>query len=169
MPTEPITASASCADCSRPVASKHRHDCGACGKILCKDCTQFLEEDAFSFLKEVPEILAQPAYCGSCYDEKVGPALSAYAAVVEQAQEIGVFYKNERNLPPHRALNKKVSTENCLDRKETLLRLAFFAAEQSCNALVNVELISKKIRNAGYQKTVWSGTGFPARVFLKGT
>jgi hypothetical protein len=118
-------------------------------------------------LKTVPEDLAHPSYCGPCYDEKVAPALASYASAMEQARELGVFYKNERNLPAHRPLNKMVKVENCPDRKETLLRLAFFAAEQSCNALVNVELISKKVRNAGYQKTIWSGTGFPAHVFVK--
>src|SRR5262249_54035372 len=114
--TAPMTSSPksydfcdSCAACGRTVAPKNRYACGACEKPLCKDCTQFLEEDSFSFLKEVPETLAHTEYCGSCYDEKVAPALASYATALERARELVVFYKNERNLPAHRALNKKVT------------------------------------------------------------
>lgn len=158
--------SATCDSCLKALPpSRNAAPCGLCGRSLCKACAQIVDEDAFSFLKNVPEDLTRGVYCGPCYDAKVAPALESYDLLMERAREIGVFYKNERNLPAHRALNKKVQVADCPDRKEALLRLAFLAAEQSCNALVNVELVSKKINTAGYQKTHWSGAGFPARVF----
>jgi len=154
-----------CTSCRQPKASlKNRTHCGVCRIQLCKDCTQFLDPSTFSFLKTVPEDLGHPSYCGSCYDAKVASALESYSEVMERAKRVGVFYKNERNIPRHRRSNKMLSVPNCPDRKETLLRLAFFAAALSCNALVNVELKSEKVRNAGYQKTVWSGTGFPTHI-----
>ncbi len=153
-----------CASCRRPKISTR---CEICHSLLCKNCAQFLDASVFSFLKNVPEDLAHPSYCGLCYDAKVAPALESYSEVMERAREVGVFYKNERNLPPHRRSNKMLSVQNCPDRKETLLRLAFFAAEQSCNALVNVDLRSKKIIIGGYQKTFWNGAGFSAHVFVE--
>jgi hypothetical protein len=156
-----------CASCRRPLETvKNRNQCGLCQHPLCKDCTQFLDPSEFSFLKTVPEDLAHSTYCGPCYDEKAAPALASYVTIMDRAREIGVFYKNERNLPSHRSSNRILKVENCPDRKETLLRLAFFAAEMSYNALVNVELTSRKVKTAGYQTTLWNGTGFPAHLKL---
>jgi hypothetical protein len=117
-----------------------------------------------SFLKAVPEGLIHTSYCEPCYQKTVAPTLEAYSEVMERAKKVEVFYKCARNLPRHRRTNKLVRVENCEDRKETLMRLAFFAAQQSCNALMTVNVNSKKVITNGYQKTAWSGTGYPAHV-----
>ncbi len=155
-----------CASC-RQSSLKNGENCGLCGQRLCKACVQFVDPAAFSFLKNIPEDLVHGSYCMPCHSKKVAPALESYSEIMERAESVIVFYKNERNIPPHRRSNKMLSVRDCPDRKETLLRLAFFAAEQDCDALVSVALTSEKIRNAGYQKTSWSGTGFPTCIFVK--
>jgi hypothetical protein len=128
---------------------------------------QFLDGEFFSFLKIVPEDLKHPSYCGPCYDQKVVSSMESYLEIIERAKKMDIFYKNERNVPVIRRSNVKLSVNDCPDRKETLLRLAFLAAEQSYSAVVGVDLSSKKILTAGYQKSNWSATGFPAHKWSK--
>ncbi len=42
--------------------------------------------------------------------------------------------------------------------------LAFLASLEKCNAVIDVDLKSKKVRAGSYQTTVWSGSGMPANV-----
>jgi len=132
--------------------------------MSCKECTQFLEADAFSFMDKVAEDFRHGTYCRACYDAKVVPELAAYAQAMERAKHVYIFYKKHEYLRVIRRSRKILSVRDCTDRKEVLLRLAFFAAQQSFNALVDVELIPEKVRNFGYQKSNWTGTGFPADV-----
>jgi len=132
--------------------------------MSCKACTQFLEPDSFSFLEKVPEHLRHGTYCRACYEEKVAPELAAYAEAMERAKHIYIFYKKHEYLRIIRRSRKILSVRDCKDRKDVLLRLAFLAAQQSFNALVDVELIPEKVRNFGYQTSNWTGTGFPAEV-----
>jgi len=156
---------AGCVTCRKPKAAfKHHSLCGICQRMSCKDCAQFLEDGAFSFLEKIPDELRHPAYCQACYDEKVAPELVRYAAAMERAKEVFVFYKKHDYLQVIRRSRKIVSVRECADRKEALLRLAFFAAQQSYNALINVELIAEKVQIAGYQTSNWTGTGLPADV-----
>ncbi len=150
-----------CPSCHRPKASTH---CDLCHEWLCKDCAQFLAASTFSFLREIPEILSHFTYCGLCYDKKVAPELETYTEIMNRAREVHLFYKNERDVPLIHRSRKIVSVQNCPDRKETLLRLAFFAAQQSYNGLVNIEVTSEKVKTSGYQTTIWAGTGYPAKV-----
>ena len=154
-----------CPSCRRTKASLH---CGLCHEWLCKDCAQFLEAATFSFLREIPEHLSHFTYCGLCYDKKVAPEIEAYSEVMNRARQVQLFYKNEREVALIYRSKKMLSIQNCPDRKEILLRLAFFAAQQSYNGLVHIELNSEKIKIDGYQKTNWSGTGFPATVKVEG-
>lgn len=58
-----------------------------------------------------------------------------------------------------------VNVENCLDRDETILRLAYFAAKEEFNAVVDVDVTVKKTREGGSNKSaIWKGSGFPALV-----
>lgn len=153
-----------CSSCRDPKVSKNPFHCGLCDALLCKDCVRTLEDGAFSFLKEIPEELTHGAYCSACFDAKIAPALESYEETMARAKEVVIYFKNERNLPPHRRANKPVSVQDCPDRKEAILRLAFFAAERSCNALMNIDLTSEKIRINGYQRTHWSGTAYPVNM-----
>ncbi|EKD42070.1 MAG: hypothetical protein ACD_73C00346G0002 [uncultured bacterium] len=148
---------------SKATLKKDLH-CGICQVLLCKDCTQFLEDSFFSFLKKVPDDLAHTTYCVACYEQKVAPSIAPYEEIMARAKDIYVFYKQDKNIPIIRSSKNKLIVADCPDRRETILRLAFFAAEQSSNAIIQVDLIPKKIRIDGYQTTSWSGTGFPAMI-----
>jgi hypothetical protein len=41
------------------------------------------------------------------------------------------------------------------------MRLAFLAAKAQFNALVDVDIVPKKVRNFGYQTSLWQGSGVP--------
>lgn len=57
-----------------------------------------------------------------------------------------------------------VVVNNCPDELETMMRLAFHAAEAGFNGLIDVEIINTKVRDGAYQTTTWSGSGIPANV-----
>lgn len=157
--------SQTCDSCLQSKASlKNNFQCGLCQKRLCKDCAQFLDEDCFSFMKKVPQPLSHTIYCDPCFREHVAEAQSTYTDLIERAQKLPIFYKNERNIPLISKSNVKVIVENCEDRQEALWRLAFQAVEQKYNGLTGTEMISKKIIQNGYQKTHWSGSAFPSNL-----
>lgn len=154
-----------CSACRLPQASlKLNLKCGICQAILCKDCTQFLGEEAFSFLKKIPEELKHATYCGNCFDEKVRPAQEAYLKTMARAKNVYIFEKSEKYIPLINKSKNKLIITDCADRKDTLLRLAFLAAQDNFNAVINVEITYKKIRINNYQTTAWSGMGFPAQI-----
>lgn len=153
-----------CSSCLQPKASlKNNFHCGLCENLLCKDCIQFVEESSFSFWKVVPDELKRSTYCGVCYDQKVVPAKESYSEIMERAKQVYVFFKKQHIPLIHRS-KTPVTVQDCPDREEALLRLAFFAAEQSFNALVDAKLVSEKVFVSGYQSLSWSGTAFPAQV-----
>ena len=166
MPTSSAeTPEESCVSCLKAKKGlKNTSRCGICQQMSCKDCTQFLDADAFSFLAQVSEDLQHRTYCRACYDEKVAPELAIYAQAMERAAQIFVFYKKHEYLQVIRRSKKIISVRDCKDKRDVLLRLAFVAAQQSYNALVDVELIPEKVQISGYQTTNWTGTGFPADV-----
>lgn len=162
MSTEPTVSV--CVTCREPKAAMH---CGLCQNAICKKCTEAMGSDFFSFLKSVPTELSHPAYCGGCFDQHVALAKTAYLETMALADKVVIFYKKERNVPVARQSKMQLQVKDCLDRDETLLRLAFFAAQQKFNAVIHVELVPEKIRINGYQKTHWHATGFPAMLELR--
>jgi hypothetical protein len=143
-------------------------ECVACHDPVCKSCAQFLEENRFSFLSTVPEILQGGAFCPICFEAKVQPEIQAYEADLERAKDVIVFLKKQTKETRHvKRLEKPVVVEHCPDREETLLRLAFFAVKAGFNSMVDVEISSVKVRGSGNRQTSdWSGTGIPAHVDL---
>lgn len=151
-----------CVTCKKP---KTTSTCEICEEPLCKACIQFLEPDTFSFLKVIPEELSHDRYCEFCYSQNIIPALDTYEEVMTRAKQVFVYFVTQRAGVPITGRSKTtVKVNDCPDRDETILRLAFFAAEQGFNALVEVEVIAEKVRNAGYQKSKWRGVGEPANV-----
>lgn len=142
--------------------------CGLCAASTCKTCAQFLEAGSFSFLPEIPPELAHDVYCATCADRVVAPALADYEAAMARARETLVFAKSQgKETRLIRRQEKPVRVEACDDREETVLRLAFLASRLGYNAIVDMDLVSRKVRNHAYQTLVWSGTGVPANVSEK--
>ena len=151
----------SCISCKGARTVSH---CEVCEGALCKTCVQFLDPLSFSFLKEIPEVLAHVRYCRFCYDEKVAPPLESYREILERAQNVFIFFSSVRKDIVTKRSKVRVQVDACPDRDETILRLAFFAAELGFNAVIEVEVKAEKVRNAGYQKSKWQGIGLPAQV-----
>ena len=151
-----------CVSCRRPKAS---FTCDMCHEHLCKECVTYLDSTAFSFRASVSEDLKHVRYCRTCYEQKVEPELHAYNEVLEHARGVYFFFSSQRKVPPTLRRSKQVlRVDKCEDRDATILHLAFQAAELGFNAVIDAEVISTKIRNAGYQKSWWQGSGFPAQV-----
>ena len=151
-----------CSSCRLPKATL---ECELCHALQCKKCVQILKKDSFGFLKSIPENLTHRHYCGSCFDEKVGPELISYENTMERAKNIMVFFRTQsEETRLIRRIEKPIKVTDCNDRDETILRLAFFTAEANYNALVDVVVTSEKVRNEGYQKTKWQGVGVPVQL-----
>lgn len=154
--------SQACAFCK----SKARLSCGVCASALCRTCAQFLEKNSFHLLEpNIPANLTHETYCGKCFIEHVAPALNEYETTLENARSLLVFTRSRGDeTRVVRSSEKKISVADCADEKETLLKLAFVASKKKFNALLDVEFSSRKIRNGGYQTSLWNGSGIPARV-----
>ncbi|MFS4457819.1 hypothetical protein [Bdellovibrio sp. HCB2-146] len=139
--------------------------CGMCQEAVCKKCTEFMDEGAFSFEPNVPAELSHSTYCRLCFDAKVSPALDDYNALKKQAKEVFVFFKDQnKESRLIKRLEDPIYVPECEDRNETLLRLAFLAAKGNFNVLVEVDITSEKKREGAYQKTIWKGSAIPSYV-----
>jgi hypothetical protein len=120
---------------------------------------------SFQLMPNAPAELMHASYCHACFEAKVRQPLEHYIEVAERAQNIIVYeigQKKETRLM--RRSQKPFRVESCADRQETLMRLAYMAAEAGFNGLIDVALVGKKIREGTYQTTEWSGTAIPAEI-----
>jgi hypothetical protein len=139
--------------------------CGLCAETICKSCTRFLNEDRFSFLKPIPKQLSHTTYCEPCFHNTVEPEFEKYDDVIQQAKSILVFSKTQgKETRLVKRLEDQVRVDDCADEDETILRLAFFAAQAGYNAIVDVDVTSEKVRTNNYQTLKWTGTAIPAHV-----
>lgn len=151
-----------CITCSK---SKPTLECGHCKEALCKNCAHFLEEDEFAFLSTIPKDLSHSVYCHSCFEGQVATELANYNDTMEKAKELSVFFKKQgKETRLIRRIEDPISVATCDDYNECLLRLAFMAVQSGHNAIIDVEIVSQKVRNGSYQLTRWSGTAVPAQV-----
>lgn len=151
-----------CVSCRKP---KIDSTCGVCQEGVCKKCRIFLAEDAFPLEMTLPPELKHTYYCASCHDQHVGPFQSDYENALEAAKKIIVIYKGSKSsIRVLRKAEKPLSFENMPDRDETILKIAFQAAKEGYNAIIDVEVSSQKVRNEGYQKMAWAGRGTPAEI-----
>lgn len=141
--------------------------CELCGEPVCRQCKRTLPEDSFAFDDQLPESLKHSLYCDRCYGSEVEPALERYAELLEKAKEVLFIPRTFRGqLFVLKKSQTEVSVAESADRDEMILNMAFRAARDDFNALIQGEVICKKVRNHGYQKSVWSGHAFPASLDL---
>jgi hypothetical protein len=148
-----------CKTCKKPKAN---FSCGLCNEHVCKSCAHFIGEESFSFLKKIPTELTYNIYCTQCFDEKVGQPLAEYESTMKKAKEIIVFSKDETKKTGHlRRKELPYKVEDCEDEDETVMRLAFFAAQDGFNCLLDVHVTHRKIIVGSHKKTIFSGTAIP--------
>lgn len=124
-----------------------------------------MDDDAFSFLPEVPVELKHNVYCYPCYDQTVAPALADYQDTIERAKNIQVYFDDQGK--ETRLLKRDeevVYVKECADKEETLLRLAFFAARLNYNGIIDVNVSHEKVRSGSYKTHVWNGSGIPTYI-----
>jgi hypothetical protein len=151
-----------CKTCRKPKAN---FSCGLCEEPICKSCTQFLTEGSFSFLRKIPQELTHSSYCTSCFDEKVSAPLAEYEEIMDRAKEVMVFSKDQAKMTGH--LKRKedpFSVENVEDEQEAIMRLAFFAAQDNFNCLLDVQIKNKKIIVGSHKKTIFNATAIPITI-----
>jgi hypothetical protein len=113
----------------------------------------------------LPAPLSHSRYCGSCFSAEVSPVLEHYEETLGRAKNVLVFFKTrKRGLRVVKREKIPERVDECADRDETILRLAYIAAEKGYGALIEVDVNSKKVRNEGYQSSIWSGSGVAAEV-----
>jgi hypothetical protein len=154
-----------CELCLKPKANL---TCGLCKKVVCKNCEEFLEPDYFSFWEKPDQNLLLAHFCAECFCETIGPIKEKYDSILNLAKEINIFFAADPH-PPHpiRKHHKLVSIKDCVDRDESILRLAFRAVELGYNSLMQVTTTAKQVRNHAHQKNVWDATGLPAEIDLE--
>jgi hypothetical protein len=140
--------------------------CVACENPVCKPCSETLSDPLFVSLEEIPAELVAGRFCGHCFDQEMAPKIAAYETVMEAAKQVFIFFKTQKkHIPLIRKSKTMVSVAECIDRDETILRLAYYAAKEDYNAVIDVDVSAKKINDGGSNKTAtWKGTGYPALV-----
>jgi len=150
-----------CMTCRKPKAN---YQCGLCEDPLCKACAQFLN-DEFSFLKKIPEELSHKIYCPVCFDDKVAAPLADYNALMDEAREVIFFRKDQSKLTGHiKRKEDPISIEDCEDEQESILRLAFMAAQDKFNCLLDLRISTKKVVVGSHKKLIFSASAIPATV-----
>lgn len=81
------------------------------------------------------------------------------------AKEVLVYLKKQSK--ETRLISRRedwIEIKDVVDHDEAILRLAFFAAEQGFNAVIDIEVHSEKIKNGSYTTMKWKSKGVPAHV-----
>lgn len=152
----------SCISCQK---TKALLECGACHTHVCKYCAHIMPPDSFSFLEKIPADLSHSIYCAPCFNSKVADELESYNQIMERAKDVQIYLSNQgKETRLIKRLEKPFNVKNCLDHNETMMRLAFFAAKANFNTLVDVKIISEKVRDGAYQTLKWSGSAVPVNM-----
>ena len=151
-----------CVTCEKPKATLV---CGVCESSICKKCAEFIEPNRFAFLSKLPKEFETGTFCHPCFTEKAIPAMENYDQTMEQAKQVSVFFKTQsKETRLIKRLEEPVQVLDCADHDETLLRLAFMAVKADYSVLIDVDIVSEKVRSGAYQTLKWRGVGIPAHV-----
>jgi hypothetical protein len=140
--------------------------CVSCEAPVCKPCSESLGDPLFVSLEAVPAEHVAGRFCGRCWDAEIAPKLDAYRETMAAAKQVFIFFTTQKKaIPLVRKAKTGVKVDACADRDETILRLAYDAAKDGYNAVVDVEVVAKKVNDGGSNKSsVWRGAGVPALV-----
>ena len=143
--------------------------CALCEQKTCKVCAHNLPKDSFLYLDVIPENLRHFYYCNDCFHKEVQEPLNEYEEVLAKAKEMEVFLKNThtRKVKFFHKAPKQISVNDCPDYDELILKLAYIAAKEGYNCIVNVDLVQRKVHDGGYKTLLWSGTATPANQDLE--
>lgn len=156
---------ATCESCSKP---KAQYNCGICDCSICKSCAEFTDESTFFYATQLPDFLQKNVFCLQCYTEKVDGEIQKYNETVEQAKNIMIFTIDQaKETRLVKRLELPYQFTDMPDPEEIEMKMAYLAVLAGYNAVIDVELVSKKVRTGSYQTAMWSGTGIPAHVIVE--
>jgi hypothetical protein len=124
--------------------------------------------ESFSFLRKLPKELSHSVYCSPCYDSGVSAEHLRYEETMDKAKDIIIFSKDETKKTGH--LKRKelpYKVEDCEDKDEAIMRLAFFAVEDGFNCLLDVHVTHRKIIVGSHKKTIYTATATPILIDSK--
>ncbi len=119
-------------------------------------------------MQKVPAILEKEIFCPSCFDKDVLPLAQDYQAKEQAAHNLTYFSKIQSK--ETRLMSRKepaITIKDCHDRQEVILKLAFMTVEMNFNSMIDVDTVSEKLRNGGYQTLRWSGSAVPVNLDLE--
>lgn len=153
--------SATCCSCLK---SQPQLQCCSCTEAVCKKCAQFISQDTFSCLTSMPEGLLIGTYCPACYDQKALPLVQEYETTLEAAHDVHIFFRGqgqERRAMFLRKNEAPIHVSDCIDQDDALMKLAFIAAKNNFNTIIETEVASKKIHDGSYTLLKWHGSAIP--------
>lgn len=160
--TVPAKMETNCIQCN---SNKARLTCGVCQSYVCKSCVRFANEDDLAYLDTKPEYFSHGVFCPSCFEREIEPIVANYNEILARAEQVNIFYKTQSKESRFiRRIEKPIRVKNCVDRDETVMKLAFIAATQGFNIIVDVETISEKVQINKYQTSNWNGSGIPSHI-----
>src|SRR4051812_8396585 len=116
-----IAYSMTCTACESKPATL---TCGICSTGLCKTCAQHAGEDSLALEDNRPKYLEHGIFCQTCFDGTVQPAIDAYNELLEQAEQVNVYYKTQAKESGFiRRLEKPLQVVDIEDRDEAVLKL----------------------------------------------
>lgn len=148
-----------CQSCS---AQKTALRCEKCEEATCKKCSFFIDEDVFDHVELLPDNIQNKTFCTSCYHEGVYSVLEESREILERAKNVDVYGKDQGNETGLiKRIEKPIVIKDADDREETLLRMAYYAAQKGFDTLVDVDIKSKKTGKGTYIKLIWDGYAVP--------
>lgn len=151
--------------CTICKTEKAHLNCTFCNDKLCKSCAFIIDEDSFEFISEVPSGILHSISCNVCYFENVEPLIENHKNILERAKGVYVYGKEQGK--ETRLFKRKKGSIQVVDEPDhnrAILHLAFLTIQSGCNAMVDVEMKSKKVKSGSYQTTLWSGVAKPVLV-----
>lgn len=149
-------------ECQTCLNQKTAIKCSECEEATCKTCSYFIDDTIFEYTDLLPENIKDQVFCTPCYHKTADPVLLKYNQFLETAKNINVYgakQGNETGLI--KRIEKPIVVKDCSDREETLMRLAFYAAQRGYDTLVDVDIKSTKVGKGTYKKLIWTGKGVP--------
>jgi len=155
-------------DCQSCFKNKTAIKCSECEDPTCKSCSYFIDDTVFEFAELLPETVKDKTFCTACYHKVADPVLEQYREYLERAKNVNVYSSiqgTETGLI--KRIAKPIVIKDCADREETLMRMAFYAAQKGYDTLVDVDIKSAKVGKGTYKKLMWAGTGIPVDPKIK--
>lgn len=155
-------------ECQTCLKNKTALNCSECEEATCKHCSFFIDDTVFEYAELLPENIMDQTFCTPCYHKTAEPVLAKYNEYLKTAKNVNVYSTIQGNETGMiKRIEKPIVIKDCDDREETLMRMAFFAAQKGYDTLVDVDIKPTKVGKGTYKKLIWTGRGVPVDPKIK--